>query len=190
MLTSVRLAVVASIIAITPAFAHTGHGSAGLAAGFVHPFGGVDHVAAMVVVGLWAAFCGGARIWAWPVAFVTAMLVGGGLGLAGFSLPFVEPGIATSLVVLGLLVALAFKAPLAIGAALVAFFAVFHGHAHGTEAPVEGAFLYAAGFAIATALLHAVGIALGVGLQRAVGAIPVRALGVATAATGFALLMK
>ena len=194
MLMRLRLAVAAPAYAattflVTPAVAHTGHEATGLVAGILHPFSGVDHMAAMLAVGLWAAFCGGARIWAWPLAFVTAMLVGGGLGLVGVAIPFVEPGIATSLVVLGVLIALAFEAPLAIGTALIAFFAIFHGHAHGTEAPADGVTSYAAGFALATGLLHASGIALGLGLQRAVGAIPVRALGVATAATGAVLLI-
>jgi urease accessory protein len=190
MLNRLRLAVAVSSFAITPALAHTGHETTGLTAGFLHPFGGVDHMAAMVAVGLWAAFCGGVRVWVWPVAFVSAMLVGGGLGLWGVAIPFVEPSIAASLIVLGLLIALAFEAPLAIGTALIMFFAIFHGHAHGTEAPAGNTVTYAAGFALATALLHASGISIGLGLQRAVGPIPVRALGAVTAMTGAYLLIK
>jgi urease accessory protein len=190
MLSRLLLAAAASLAVVSPALAHTGHDQTGLTAGFLHPFSGADHIAAMVAVGLWAAFCGGNRVWAWPAAFVTAMLIGGALGLAGVAVPFVEPGIATSLVVLGLLIALAFEAPIRIGTAIVAFFAIFHGHAHGTEAPAGDAMTYAVGFALATALLHAGGIGLGLGLQRAVGAMPVRALGAVTAATGVYLLIK
>ncbi len=113
----------------------------------------------MVAVGLWAALKGGRALWIWPCAFVAVMLIGGALGMAGIDVPFVEPGILASVVALGLLVALAVDLPVWLGAAVIAVFAVFHGHAHGVEAgeTISGA-EYMAGFALATATLHLVGI--------------------------------
>ena len=114
---------------------------------------------AMVAVGLWAGLNGGRALWVWPVAFVGVMVAGGALGIAGVPLPMVEPGILASVVVLGLLVLAAAQLPVALGAAIVAVFALLHGHAHGAELPAEAAAVtYAAGFAIATALLHALGL--------------------------------
>ncbi len=150
------------------AMAHTGVGhTTGFAAGFSHPLGGADHMLAMVAVGLWAAQLGGRATWAIPGAFVSMMLVGGALGVAGMQIPFIEQGILLSLLVLGLLIAGAVRLPLAIGGMLVGLFAVYHGHAHGAEMPLAmGALSYSAGFAFATALLHAAGIASGFGLQK------------------------
>jgi urease accessory protein len=173
-----------------PAQAHVGqHLGFSVAGGFAHPFAGLDHLAAMIAVGLWGAMAGGKRTWVWPLAFISAMLAGGFLGHAGIALPAVEPSIAASVVVLGLLVAMGVSAPLPVGAALIAVFAIFHGHAHGAEAPAYGWVGYAVGFALATALLHTVGIGIGVGLQRSLGALPVRGLGVATAALGAFILL-
>ena len=137
--------------------------------GFQHPLGGLDHLAAMVAVGLWAGIAGGRRVWVWPLAFVAMMVVGGLLGRAGVALPMVEPVIALSVVVLGVLVAATIRVPVALGAVIVAVFAIFHGHAHGAEAPETGWLGYAAGFVVATALLHAVGIAIARLLERGVG---------------------
>jgi len=143
-----------------PALAHPGHGStASFAAGIAHPLSGLDHMTVMVAVGLWAALKGGRALWVWPAAFVGVMLVGGTLGMMHVALPFVEPGILASVVALGLLVALAVDLPVWTGAAIVAAFALLHGHAHGTEVAetVSGA-EYMAGFALATATLHGVSI--------------------------------
>jgi urease accessory protein len=146
-----------------PASAHTGVGdTTGFAAGFGHPMGGMDHMLAMIAVGLWAAQMGGRAVWVVPGAFVGMMIVGGALGIAGVQVPFIEQGILVSVLVLGLLIAGAVRLPLAVSSLLVGIFALFHGHAHGVEMPVAiGAVSYGAGFALATAMLHAVGILAG-----------------------------
>jgi urease accessory protein len=178
-------------LAATPALAHVGVGSHfSFLHGFEHPFGGLDHLAAMIAVGLWGAVAGGRRVWAWPLAFVATMIVGGILGRAGVALPMVEPAIALSVVILGMLVAATVRVPVALGAAIVAVFAIFHGHAHGAEAPETGWLGYAAGFVIATALLHTVGIGIARLLERGAGLVPVRAIGAATAVLGVFLLVK
>ncbi len=147
----------------TAAFAHPGIGDAhGFVAGFAHPLGGLDHILAMVTVGIFAWQLGGRALWLVPATFA-----GGALGMAGVPVPFVELGIAISVIVLGAIVAFARKAPLAIAVGIVGLFAIFHGHAHGTEMPLDatgGA--YAAGFLLATALLHVAGIALGFAIGR------------------------
>lgn len=142
------------------ALAHPGHESAGFFSGFGHPIGGADHLLAMLAVGLLAARQAGRSRWALPVSFVVAMLAGAGLGALGVTLPAVETGIAVSVLVLGLLIALVVKLPLNAAVPMVAVFAVFHGHAHFTEMGHGAVWLYAAGFAVATALLHAMGYAL------------------------------
>ena len=147
----------------TAAFAHTGAGYAhGFADGLVHPLGGLDHILAMVTVGVLAWQLGGRAIWLLPASFLALMVVGGVLALAGGSLPWVEVGIAASVIVFGIMITLGTKAPLALAMGIVGLFAVFHGHAHGTEMPItaSGA-AYGLGFVLATALLHAAGIALG-----------------------------
>jgi urease accessory protein len=157
------------MLAAGPALAHPGHGStASFAAGIAHPFGGLDHIAVMVAVGLWAALKGGRALWLWPAAFVGMMLVGAAFGMAHVPVPLVEPGILASVVALGLLVALAVDLPVWTGAAIVAVFALLHGHAHGTEVAetVSGA-EYMAGFALATATLHGVGIGFAQLMTRA-----------------------
>jgi urease accessory protein len=152
----------------TAAFAHPAIGDAhGFVAGFAHPLGGLDHILAMVTVGIFAWQLGGRALWLVPATFVLAMAAGGALGMAGIPVPFVEVGIAASVIVLGAVVAFARQAPVAIAVALVGVFAIFHGHAHGTEMPLDatgGA--YAAGFMLATAILHAAGIALGFAIGR------------------------
>jgi urease accessory protein len=155
------VALIALVAGISPAFAHAGVGStASFAAGVAHPLGGLDHIAVMVAVGLWAALKGNRALWVWPATFVGVMLIGGALGLAHVPVPFVEPAILASVVALGLLVALAVDLPLWVGAAAIAVFAIFHGHAHGSEvAENVGGVEYMAGFALATATLHAVGVA-------------------------------
>jgi urease accessory protein len=178
-------------LAATPALAHVGVGNHfSFMHGFQHPLGGLDHLAAMIAVGLWAGIAGGRRVWVWPLAFVVMMIVGGLLGRAGVALPMVEPVIVLSVIVLGALVASTVRLPVAFGAVIVAVFAIFHGHAHGAEAPETGWLVYAAGFVVATALLHMVGIAIARLLERGAGLVPIRAIGGATAALGVFLLVK
>jgi len=153
-----------------PAFAHLNPGEHGsFMAGFSHPLFGLDHILAMVAVGLWAALLGGRSVWLVPSAFVATMLIGFAAALAGISLPFVEPVIAASVVVIGLLALVALQVPTAVGMAMVGFFALFHGYAHGGELGEAGAWQFGVGFAIATALLHAAGVGLGLGLGRLAG---------------------
>lgn len=170
------------------AAAHVGdHETGAFLSGLGHPVGGADHVLAMVAVGLWAAIMGGRALWALPVSFVGAMLAGGLLGAAGVPLPGVEPMILASIILFGVVAALALRPPVAAAMALVALFGIFHGHAHGAEGPAEGLIRYAAGFAIATMALHLAGIGLGVGLTRLAQSKLLRGLGAATAAAGLAL---
>ena len=155
-------------LASTAAHAHTGVGATtGFAHGFLHPIGGLDHVLVMVAVGLFAVHLGGRALWLVPLSFVSMMAVGGALGMAGIELPFVEIGIALSVVVLGACVATGLHLPTAAAMALVGLFATFHGHAHGAEMPESTSGLeYAAGFVIATAMLHVCGIGLGLLLGK------------------------
>jgi urease accessory protein len=185
-----RFAILFFIASVMPAAAHPGHADQSLYSGFMHPIMGIDHVMAMLCVGAWSALVGGARTWAWPLAFVAAMIGGGWLGYAGVALPLVEQGIAASLVVIGLLLALAIKAPTAAGLALVATFAIFHGHAHGAEVGQASFVPYLAGFVISTSALHVAGIGIANGLVRMFSVMPVRLIGAATAAAGMALLVK
>ena len=147
----------------TSAFAHFGADHThSFGEGFAHPFGGLDHILAMVTVGLLAWQLGGRAIWLVPATFVSLMALGGALGIAGEPLSVVEYGIAASLIVLGAMVALGMRAPTAVAAAVVGLFAMFHGYAHGMETPADASGgTFAAGFILATILLHACGIALG-----------------------------
>lgn len=185
----------AALLALSPslAFAHPGHGEAvGFAHGFWHPVGGLDHVLAMVAVGIFAVNLGGRALWAVPATFVALMAAGGALGMYSVAVPFVEIGIAASVIVLGSAVALGWKNwPLGAALALVGFFAVFHGHAHGTEMPADASALtYAAGFMLATALLHVVGIGAGIAIGKAGARAPrlTQALGAVVAVAGIGLL--
>ena len=167
-----RLASAATILAVSavPAFAHLDpaeHGS--FMAGVSHPLFGLDHILAMVAVGLWAALLGGRSVWLVPTAFVGTMLAGFALALGGFGLPFVEPVIGASVVVLGLLALVALQVPTGVGMIMVGFFALFHGYAHGGELGEAGALGFCIGFALSTALLHAAGVGLGLGLARMAG---------------------
>jgi urease accessory protein len=166
-------------------------GIGGFASGFSHPLSGLDHIVAMVAVGLWGAFLGGRAMWMLPVVFPAVMAFGGALGVLGVPLPSVESGIAVSGVVLGLMVAFAAKPPLWVAAVIVGFFAVFHGHAHGTELPDSAnAMTFSAGFVISTGLLHLCGIAFGTLTRWPWGRIAVRAGGVAIALAGFGFLFQ
>lgn len=170
----------------TPALAHSGTGLAGgFAAGFGHPFGGFDHMLAMVAVGLWGAFLGRPLIAALPMVFPGMMAVGGAMGIAGVPLPPVEIGIAVSVLVLGLLIAGAVRLGVVPACLIVAGFAVFHGYAHGLELPSAADPLgYSLGFVVATGLLHLGGIALGLVAGSPRGALVVRGLGGAIAVMG------
>jgi urease accessory protein len=192
-----RIAAPATIlVALTgSALAHTGHGdTSGFAHGFNHPIGGLDHVLAMVAVGLYAAMLGGRALWLVPGTFVTVMALGGALGMAGYALPYTEIGIALSVIVLGLAVAFRIGVPTLAAMALVGLFAIFHGHAHGAEMPLDlSGYEYAAGFLLTTALLHGAGIALGVAagkLAERGGWRAAQAAGGAMALAGLALLVS
>jgi len=145
------------------AFAHVQKGeAAGFLSGLKHPVSGLDHILAMVAVGLWGAQLGAPAVWVLPVAFPMVMACGGMLGLMGVPLPGIEYGIAASAILLGIAVMFELRPPLAIAAFVVAVFAIFHGHAHGTELPAgQSGLLYSMGFVIATGCLHGVGITIG-----------------------------
>ena len=190
-----RTAGAAAALTLLPqlAFAHTGAGDVhGFTHGFAHPLGGLDHLLAMVTVGIFAYQLGGRALWAVPATFVALMAVGGALGISGIDVPFVELGIALSVVVLGAAVAFGVKAPLAAAMAIVGFFALFHGHAHGAEMPADASGLaYGLGFMSATALLHLAGLGLGMAIGRfgeAHGEKFVRGAGAAVAVAGVGLL--
>lgn len=170
------------------AFAHAGHDHAGMLAGLAHPLLGLDHLLAMLVVGLWAAQQNGAARWALPATFVAGMLLGGLLGFARMEIPLMESGIAGSVLAFGLLVAVAVRLPMAAALGLTAVFALTHGVAHGLELPaLASPFGYAAGFVVATAALHGVGYAL-VHLLPQAAAPLVRLAGGASALVGVWLL--
>lgn len=161
-----------SLIALpTAALAHTGHGdTAGFIHGFEHPIGGLDHILAMVAVGVFAFVLGGRALWLVPLSFVGMMAVGFLLGINQIEMPFVELGIALSSVVIGGMAALGRPMPVMAAMSIVGVFAIFHGHAHGAEMPADaGGLNYALGFVAATALLHAAGIAGALGVSRLVG---------------------
>lgn len=175
------------------AFAHVGHDhGSGLVSGFLHPLGGLDHLLAMLAVGLFAWHLGGNARWLVPVAFVAAMALAGAIGMAGIGVPLVEVGIALSVVVLGLLIALRRRLPTGIAMAIVAGFAVFHGHAHGAEMdPTASGLAYGLGFVLATGLLHGAGILAGMGLASlgsGSGLRIARASGAAIALAGVLIL--
>jgi len=187
--TATLLMVLILLVFSAVAGAHEGGGIAGgFYSGFVHPILGWDHVAAMVAVGLWGAFLGNPAIWVLPIVFPMVMAIGGALGVAGIPLPAVETGIATSAVVLGLMVALAARPPLWVAALIVAVFAIFHGYAHGAELPeAANPLAYSLGFVIATGLLHLSGIAFGLLARWPAGRLAVRTGGglIALAGVGF-----
>jgi urease accessory protein len=172
-----------------PALAHTGESAGGFLSGLAHPVFGLDHVVAMVAVGLWGAFLGSPAIWLLPIVFPLVMAAGGVLGILGLPLPAAETGIASSAVLLGLMVALAARPPLWAAAVLVGAFAIFHGYAHGRELPDgANAVAYSAGFVIATGLLHLTGIAFGLLARWPAGRLAVRGTGGVIALVGVAYL--
>jgi urease accessory protein len=169
-----------------PALAHTaGDTAGGFATGFMHPPSGLDHLLAMVSVGIWGAELGAPAIWLLPIAFPLIMAVGGALGVIGVPLPAGELLIALSVVVLGSLVAMARRLPLAAALAIVGVFAIAHGHAHGAELPgAADALAYTVGFVLATGLLHLAGIGIGVLARWPSGIVAIRACGCAVALAG------
>jgi urease accessory protein len=163
----------------------------GFVTGFLHPISGADHVLAMVAVGLWGAQLGTPAIWVLPVAFPLVMAMGGMLGFLGVPIPGVEYGIAASAIVLGSAVAFEMRPSLVIAALVVGCFAIFHGHAHGTELPLgQSALLYSMGFVIATGCLHAVGIGIGTVHRRRWGQRLLRVAGTVVAAGGVFFMWK
>lgn len=185
-----RIALPAACVFSLPVYAHTGTGLAGgFLAGFAHPLSGADHLLAMVSVGLWGAFLGRPLVHVLPVVF-PAMMVGGAMpGMVGVALPPVESGIALSVLVLGLCIACAWKAPAWAAVAVVALFALFHGYAHGRELPAAADPVgYSTGFVLATGLLHVAGIALGLLHARPAGVLFTRCLGGLIGAAGLYFL--
>ena len=186
------LLIATSCVIAWPALAHEQQGqAAGFVTGLLHPVSGLDHVLAMVAVGLWGAQLGAPAIWLLPVTFPLMMAFGGFLGLIGVPLPGVEIGIAASAILLGGMVALQARPPLALAGLLVAFFAVFHGHAHGTELPAgQSGLLYSLGFVVATGLLHAVGISIGLIHRWSWGRLLLRGAGVVVTLAGVFFLWR
>ena len=185
------LTLCAGLVLGHPALAHTGAGMAGgLASGFLHPLTGLDHLVAMVAVGLWGAQLGNPANWILPIAFPMVMAFGGVLGMIGVGLPAPELMIAQSAVTLGAVVAFRVRAPLWVAGLLVAVFAVFHGYAHGKELPVAAdAEAYAVGFMAATGSLHLLGILIGTLGRSGWGNATVRGLGGAIAVLGCSFLV-
>ena len=179
------------VLPAAEALAHTDGAAAGFASGFLHPLSGLDHVVAMIAVGLWGAQLRAPAIWALPVAFPMMMALGGLLGILGVPLLGVEIGIAVSAVALGALVAFEARWPLAAAMAIVAVFAIFHGHAHGAElAPGTSAVAYSLGFVIATGMLHAVGILIGLAQMLPGGRYALRGAGALVGCAGLLFLTR
>ena len=172
------------------ASAHIGLHADGFADGVAHPFLGLDHVLAMVAVGLWASQLGRPAYWVLPVTFPLVMALGAAIGLAGAPLPWVETGIAASVLVLGCAIAFALRPSIAASAGIIALFALFHGYSHGVELPHAASSLaYGAGFIAATFMLHAIGLAFGSWSGRSAAVLTTRTAGAAIAAVGAVLLV-
>jgi urease accessory protein len=183
-------AVVALVASVLPAFAHPGHDAIGLVAGVLHPLSGLDHILAMVAVGLWAGSVGGRALLAWPLAFVSFVAVGALLGAAGLEAPMIETWIALTVVCLGGVIALGLRASVGAGAWLCASFALLHGIAHGLEMPRDASGLaYGLGFIASTLALHGLGIALAIGARRVAPMRLMRIVGAGVALAGTGLLL-
>ncbi|MFH2202179.1 MAG: HupE/UreJ family protein [Elusimicrobiota bacterium] len=180
------------LLAATPALAHTGaDAGGGFLMGLRHPLSGLDHMLAMLAVGMWGAQLGSPSLWALPIAFPLVMTLGAGMGILGIPLPGIEIGIVISVVVLGAMVAAAACPPLVISSALVGIFAIFHGHAHGTELPNQAnAVTYSLGFVFATGCVHLAGIGIGLVEKLPRGKRLLRAGGLAIAISGIILLYR
>lgn len=179
------------LVAVPPLAAHTTGGAiGGLGSGLGHPFIGVDHLLAMLAVGMWAYQLGGSSMWKVPLAFVLTLLVGVSIGLMGLSLPFIEPVIATSVMVFGLLIAMRSRVAPVLASMLVALFALFHGYAHGIEMPLAATPLtYVAGFSLATIGLHGLGVMFAYVTHRTTNTMLLRVGGFGLAGTGLLLLV-
>ena len=154
---------------VGPTFAHLATSDThSFVAGVIHPLAAIDHTSVMALVGIWGALVGGRAIWAWPLIFVAAMVIGFTAAAWGLQLALVEPAIAASIVVFGVLAAFRVRLPVITGGAIVGLFALFHGHAHGTEAGASNLISYTAGFTVSTASLHCAGIAMGLYIRRSV----------------------
>jgi urease accessory protein len=189
---SIVLAVLAATLLVPSlAHAHVGVGeTGGFFHGMEHPLSGLDHICAMVAVGLWAAQMGGRAIWSVPLTFVMVMALAGTLGILGIHVPLVETGIVASVLALGVFIAASINLPLAASIIVVGLFAIFHGHAHGAEMPETASGLaFGVGFILATAFLHACGIGLGVAIQRLTTPAIVRFAGVAILLCGGYLML-
>jgi urease accessory protein len=175
-----------------PAFAHVEAGQAGgFFTGLEHPWSGLDHVLAMVAVGLWGAQLGNPAIWMMPIAFPVIMSCGAMMGLLGIPVPGIEIGIALSAIILGVMVLIESRPKLGAAIVLVGFFAIFHGHAHGTELPPgQNGLLYSMGFVIATGCLHALGILIGLIYRWPMGKIALRGSGALIACMGIFFLWQ
>src|SRR5215510_4315187 len=187
------LLVAMAVLAGRPALAHIVDGSAagGFLGGFAHPLFGLDHVVAMIAVGLCGAFLGPPAIWVLPIAFPLVMAFGGAMAILGIAVRGVEIGIALSAIALGGMIALAVRARLVPAAMLVAGFAIFHGHAHGAELPPgTDAVAFSVGFVMATGLLHLTGIAFGLLTRWPIGRIGVRVAGIGIALVGAVFLIR
>lgn len=177
--------------AVQPLAAHTTGGTiGGLGSGLGHPFIGIDHLLAMLAVGIWAYQLGGSSVWQVPLVFVLTLLVGASVGLVGPGLPFIEPLIAASVMVLGLLIAMRSRVTPVLASMLVALFALFHGYAHGIEMPLAVSPLtYVAGFSLATIGLHVLGVMLAYVIHRTTHTMLMRVGGFGLASTGLLLLV-
>jgi urease accessory protein len=179
---------------MVPSLAHAHVGvseTSGFLHGMGHPLSGLDHIFAMVAVGLWAAQMGGRGIWAIPLTFITVMALSAVLGIVGINMAFAEIGIVASVLALGVLIAASVRPPLAVSIIIVGLFAMFHGYAHGAEMPeTASGIAYGAGFLIATGFLHACGIGLGIAIQKLATPKIVRFAGVAIVLCGGVLLVS
>src|SRR5262249_834432 len=174
---------------VSPALAHTCVGQTdSFPSRLTHPLHGADHGFVMLAVGMWSVLAGGRALWVWPIAFIATMLAGFAAATLGLQMPFVEAAIWSSVIILGLLVALAIKAPVWLGAVMTGLFAFFHGHVHGTEAVSGNLSSYAAGFSVATVGLLAAGIWLGFFAERSIGKMALRAMGGLTVLGGIVLM--
>ena len=189
---STGLLAILFMLTTTPALAHTNRGvGVGLVSGFLHPLTGIDHLLAMVAVGIWGTQLGAPAIWLLPLTFPLVMSFGGVLGVRAVPIPAVEIGVAASAVVLGVMIFLSARPLISIAACIVGVFAVFHGYAHGAELPTAAEPLaYGLGFVLVTGLLHASGIAIGLIDRWPAGAVTLRALGAGISMVGFYLLMR
>lgn len=178
------------MVAASPAFAHAGHATAGgVVSGLFHPLLGIDHLLAMVALGVWSVVLGGRSVFALPAIFVAMLAAGAALSLVGVGLPAVEPTIAASAVALGAALAFRARPPLWSACLLVGAFAMFHGHAHGTELPdAANPYTYVLGFTLASAILHLIGVAAGLAARGRAGMLAVRTSGAATAAVGLGFI--